>query len=76
MNQEDLKYFHARAVEERERASAAASAPIRSAHLEFASKYDQMAGRLRTDAELQSSRDAVHRSLELLKATAAALPNR
>lgn len=76
MNSEDLSYFRARAAEERKRASAAASAPIRSAHLEFASRYDEMAGRLHTDAELQSSRDAVHRSLELLKTTVEAVRNR
>ena len=35
----------------------------------FAVRYEQVAGELRTALEMRSSRQAVHRSMELLKTT-------
>lgn len=69
MSSNDFRYFRARAVEERARASAAPSEAIRAVHIEFAARYDQMAGRLQTAGQLESSRNAVQRSLELLRTT-------
>lgn len=69
MSSDDLKYFRARAAEERERASTAASAAIRSVHLELAVRYDQLAGKLHTTTQMQSSLEAVQRSLQLLRVT-------
>lgn len=67
---EDLRYLRIRAAEEGERASAATSPTIRAIHLEFAIRYDQMAGQLRRLEELRGSRDTIRRSLDLLSATA------
>lgn len=69
MPSDEIRYARARAVEERQRASAAANPQIRAIHLEFAARYDQLAGSLNTANEMQLSRDAVARSLALLKAT-------
>ena len=69
MASDDLSYFRARAVEERERASSASSAAIRTVHLDFANKYDQLVSGLRSTSEVQLSRDAIRRSFDLLSAT-------
>lgn len=69
MPSNDIEYFRDRALEERQRAAAAVSAAIRTVHLEFAVRYEQLAGELRTALEMRSSRQAVHRSMELLKTT-------
>ena len=68
MPSEDFSYFRARAVEERERALAAASPTVRAVHLDFAGRYDRMATGLHPAEELQLSHDAVRRSLSLLRA--------
>ena len=67
----DLEYFCVRALEERHRASATASPDIRDVHLEFAARYEQLAGELHIAEAMRSSRNAVHRSLELLNTTKA-----
>ena len=69
MSSDELNYFRARAIEERERAGAATSSAIRAVHLELALRYDQLAGELRRTEELQLSHDAVRRSLDLLRTT-------
>ena len=69
MSFDDLNYFRARAIEERKRASTAPSTVIRTVHLKFAERYEQIAGGLRSTNELESSREAIRRSLDLLNAT-------
>ena len=69
MPSENIDYFRARALEERERAAAAADPAIRAVHLDFAGRYEAAAGQLRSDRELKGSRAAVERSLHLLKTT-------
>ena len=69
MSSKDANYARMRAVEERERASAAANPRIRAIHMELASKYDELAGNLNSAEETQLSRKAVGRSWALLKAT-------
>ena len=69
MSFDDLNYYRARAIEERERACTAPSPAIRAVHLKFAARYDQLAGGLRSTNELELSREAIRRSLDLLNAT-------
>lgn len=69
MPSEDISYFRARAVEEREWALAAASPAVRAVHLDFAGRYDRMVARPRSAEELQFSQEAIRRSLCLLRAT-------
>lgn len=76
MSSDDLFYFRTRAAEERQRASTATSPATRAFHLEFAARYEQLAGQLRAVEQTQSSRNAIHRSLALLRATATAAASR
>ena len=69
MPTESLEYFRVRAAEERKRASAAPSENIRAIHLELAQRYEHACGRVDTDLHMQSSRDAIARSLNLLSTT-------
>jgi hypothetical protein len=66
---EDIRYFRARALEERQRALAAASPAIRAIHLEFALRYEHLAGEMRAADDMQSSHAAVQRSMNLLRTT-------
>lgn len=65
----DAQYFRARALEERQRAVGAASPVVRAVHLEFAMRYEHLAGELDTADGMRSSQSAVQRSMELLRAT-------
>jgi len=58
-----------RALEERQRAVNATSPVVRAAHLEFAIRYERVAGELNTAGEMRSSQLAVERSMELLRNT-------
>ena len=69
MPSEDVSYFRARAVEEREQASAAVSPAVRAVHLDFAGRYDRMATGPHSEEKLRLSQEAVRRSLSLLRAT-------
>lgn len=69
MPSEDIKYFRARALEERQRALAASSPAIRAIHLEFAIRYEQLAGEMRAADDMQSSHLAIQRSMDLLRST-------
>lgn len=55
MPSEDVSYFRARAVEEREQASAAAIPAVRAVHLDFADRYDRMATGPHSGNELRLS---------------------
>ena len=69
MSSEETEYFRMRALEERQRAVNAASPVVRAAHLEFAIRYERVAGELNTAGEMRSSQLAVERSMELLRNT-------
>ena len=69
MSSEETEYFRMRALEERQRAVNATSPVVRAAHLEFAIRYERVAGELNTAGEMRSSQLAVERSMELLRNT-------
>ena len=64
MPSEDIRYFRARALEERQRALAVPSPAIRAIHLEFALRYEHLDGEMRAADDLQSSHAAVQRSMD------------
>ena len=69
MPSEDIEYFRARAVEERQRAIAAEDPNIRTLHLEFARSYERVLHEAKDRRMLEASRNAIKSSLNLLKAT-------
>ena len=75
MSSDNLSYFRARAVEERERASAAANFEIRAVHLDFAARYEHLTAELSSVEPLRQSRVAIRRSLGLLAATSQMVGN-
>ena len=71
----DFKYLRARAAEERERALAATDATLGRTHSDFARQYEAAAAKVSFDIQVQGSRDAIRRSLDLLAETGAILPD-
>ena len=70
MPSSEVQYFRARAREERDRAMEAPDRTIAAVHVRFAIEYEAAAKRLVEGEQLQSTRDALQRSHQLLHATA------